>query len=269
MPSIADNRERWASDAGWDRRCGGERWSRPWGTSAMQWRVGVLPRIEPWLPAEVAVEIAPGHGRFSRHLRPHCGSLTLVDLDPGCVDACRRRFAGDEGVRCLPGDGTSLRGVADGSVDLVFSYDSLVHAETDAMKGYVRELARVLRPGGVAFLHHSNLGAHRRYFGALGHVPRGARRALERLRAVDRDRWRAPSVDARWMRNAARREGLAVPLQECVPWRTRRAIDCFSWLEKTDDHGATRVVVHHRFMDEAAVARHLASLGVGDERGRP
>lgn len=50
--------------------------------------------------------------------------------------------------------------VADGSVDFAFSFDSLVHVEEDAMAGYTRELARVLAPDGVAFIHHSNEGAY-------------------------------------------------------------------------------------------------------------
>ena len=56
-------------------------------------------------------------------------------------------------------DGSSLRGVGDESVDLVFSFDSLVHADAMTMDAYVGECARVLRNDGVAFLDHSNLAA--------------------------------------------------------------------------------------------------------------
>lgn len=57
--------------------------------------------------------------------------------------------------------------VADSSVDFAFSFDSLVYVEAEVLKGYLTELARVLKPDGVAFLHHSNLGAYQRSNHAL------------------------------------------------------------------------------------------------------
>src|SRR5205823_7894261 len=47
--------------------------------------------------------------------------------------------------------------VADGTVDLVFSFDSLVHVEADVLVSYIEEIGRKLTPNGVGFLHHSNL----------------------------------------------------------------------------------------------------------------
>ena len=44
--------------------------------------------------------------------------------------------------------------------DLVFSFESLVHAGRDALEGYIPDIVARLAPGGVAFLHHSNLGAY-------------------------------------------------------------------------------------------------------------
>ena len=51
--------------------------------------------------------------------------------------------------------------VADRSVDFAFSFDSLVHADAEVLDAYAAELARTLAPDGVAFIHHSNLGAYR------------------------------------------------------------------------------------------------------------
>src|SRR5579859_8081721 len=42
-------------------------------------------------------------------------------------------------------DGTSLAMIEDGTVDLVFSFDSLVHVEADVMDAYLDEIARVPR----------------------------------------------------------------------------------------------------------------------------
>jgi len=40
------------------------------------------------------------------------------------------------------------------------------------MDGYISQLARVLKPGGRAFLHHSNLGEYLRSAGAWRGRPR-------------------------------------------------------------------------------------------------
>ena len=48
--------------------------------------------------------------------------------------------------------------VEDGSIDFVFSFDSLVHVEADVLDAYLDQLARKLTPDGVGFIHHSNMG---------------------------------------------------------------------------------------------------------------
>ena len=51
--------------------------------------------------------------------------------------------------------------VGDAAVDFAFSFDSLVHVEAETLADYLAELARVLVPDGVGFLHHSNFGTYR------------------------------------------------------------------------------------------------------------
>ena len=55
----------------------------------------------------------------------------------------------------LVNDGKSLKGVRDNSQDLVFSFDSFVHMHANVTEEYVKEIHRVLKPGGHAFIHHS------------------------------------------------------------------------------------------------------------------
>jgi SAM-dependent methyltransferase len=55
----------------------------------------------------------------------------------------------------LVNDGKSLKGVRDNSQDLVFSFDSFVHMHANVSEEYVKEIYRVLKPGGHAFIHHS------------------------------------------------------------------------------------------------------------------
>ena len=42
------------------------------------------------------------------------------------------------------------------SVDAVWSFDVFVHVAPGGQAGYLSEIARVLRPGGVAAIHHAD-----------------------------------------------------------------------------------------------------------------
>ena len=200
--TVDENAAFWA---GYDWTEAGEEWSEGWGGSHSQWYGVILPRVARFLPAGSMLEIAPGHGRWTAYLREHCETLAIVDLDEACIEACRQRFRGDDGISCHVNDGRSLAMIADESVDFAFSFDSLVHADADVIAGYLRELARVLAPDGVAFVHHSNAGRYRRYFEALEKVPQGrVRERLFELRILDRPRWRALDMTAERFRESCR-----------------------------------------------------------------
>ena len=157
MPSLDENTRRWSDSYEWADA--GEEWSRAWGGSEAQWFGSILPRLHAYVPARTILEVAPGFGRWTRFLWPLCDRMVLVDLSERCIDACRERF-GDEGsIEYHVNDGSSLEMVTDASIDLAFSFDSLVHAEADVIESYVTQLRHKLTEDGVAFLHHSNFAA--------------------------------------------------------------------------------------------------------------
>lgn len=257
MPTIADNRAMWGDWYAWGD--GGEEWSAAWGGSEAQWRWTILPRIERFLPTGRALEIAPGFGRFTHHLREHCARLVAVDLSEACVEACRERFAGDERVECHANDGRSLPMVEDGSVDFAFTFDSLVHAEEDVLEAYLHEFARVLAPEGTAFVHHSNLGEHRRYVRARRRLPRRVRERLIDAGMLDRLHRRAPSASAARVRRLCAGAGLRCSEQELVNWGGTRLIDCFSTIERASaGDPPARVVRNAAFMAQAEEVRRRA-----------
>jgi ubiquinone/menaquinone biosynthesis C-methylase UbiE len=262
VPSVADNVAMW--DRWYDWPAGGEEWSAAWGGSEAQWHGTLLPRIGGFLPASTILEIAPGFGRWTHYLREHCDRLVLVDLSTRCIDACRHRFAGDDRIAYHVNDGRSLPGIEDASVDFAFSYDSLVHAEADVLASYLRELARVLTPEGIAFLHHSNAGEYRRTYEAVRRGPRALRTRLVERGWLDRLHRRALSVNAESFRASCEAAGLRCVTQELVNWGGRRLIDCFSTVVPAAAAARpTTVVRNHGFMDEAARVR--ARLGTESE----
>jgi ubiquinone/menaquinone biosynthesis C-methylase UbiE len=113
----------------------------------------IVPRLG---PGSVVLEIAPGHGRWTEHLVRLAGHVTVVDISASCLDYCRGRFQ-DAAVDYFLTTGDALPRHAGGRIDFVWSYDAFVHMHRDLIRGYVREIARVLKPGGEAIIHHSNV----------------------------------------------------------------------------------------------------------------
>lgn len=184
----------------------GEKWSRGWGSSEFQWASTLLPRVQRFLPTGTILEIACGRGRWSQYLKNNCDNLILQDIASNCVDYCRDRFADESHISYLVGTGSDLPSVADASVDFVFSFDSLVHADLDVMLGYVRELGRVLAPGGNAFLHHSNFAACD-------------------PKLVTQTHLRDPSTSAQAVIDALPAQGLSCTVCELLPWVSEQSGD--------------------------------------------
>jgi ubiquinone/menaquinone biosynthesis C-methylase UbiE len=111
------------------------------------------------LEVETVAELACGRGRHAAQIVERVGHLYLVDVGRANIDACRRRFEGRSNVEYLVTSGDSLAGIDDGALTAVFSYDAMVHFEADTVVSYLTEISRVLKSGGRALLHYSNLGA--------------------------------------------------------------------------------------------------------------
>ena len=242
----------------------------PWGDAAAQWYGTIYPRIRYFLPTSSVLEIAPGFGRWTEFLLENCETLVGVDVSPVCVEACRERFSGVEGATFEVNDGRSLPMVADASVDFAFSFDSLVHVELDTLAGYLAELARTLKPNGVAFLHHSNYGSYRRSAqalaplqGKLDHLPNVAQKVLLRSGIYRADHWRAASVTAEQFTDLCSSVGLRCVGQELVNWVGGvLLLDCMSMVTRPGsqwDH-PHKLVKNRLWRMEARAIRRSASI---------
>jgi len=221
VPSVEENLQLWNVDFDWSR----EDWAKGvWSSSSAMWYGFVYPRIWRFLPVPTMLEIAPGFGRWTEFLLDHCDSLIGIDIADKCIAACRRRFADRPGAIFEVNDGHSLPMVADSSVDFAFSFDSLVHVEADPLKEYLAELNRVLKPDGVAFLHHSNYGAYQHFtnalpiLGAANRLPDAWRLRLEQIGILNNPGWRATSVSAARFTELCDQAGMRCVGQELVNW---------------------------------------------------
>lgn len=157
-----------------------------------------------------------------------------VDLSESCVHACTDRFADQPHATFAVNDGVTLPMVADKSVDLIFSFDSLVHVEADVVRSYLQEFSRVLSPDGVAFIHHSNAGAYRRtarWRDALAKVVDPLPDPREVLACSGLAAWhksRGRSMTAQRFASMTGEAGLSCTGQEIIGWASPLLIDCIS-----------------------------------------
>jgi SAM-dependent methyltransferase len=130
--------------------------------------------------ADRVVEIGCGLGRLTRPIAAQVREVIAIDISEGMLGRARELNPGLANVSWALGDGRSLAPVADGEADVCISHVVFQHIpDPEITLGYVREMGRVLRPGGVAVFGISNdAGVHR--------VPRAAapRRLREWLRSL-------------------------------------------------------------------------------------
>jgi len=228
----------------------------------MQWYGSILPRIQRFVPTNTILEIACGYGRWTQFLHDLSDSLIVVDFSEDCIQACRRRFAHSSRIAYYVNDGTSLAMIGDESVDFVFSFDSLVHADESVMKAYITQLARILKPHGAAFIHHSNLGEYPQY-SIMERFPR-MRRLLSWVGILEKElHWRDFAVTAEKVARDAAASGSRCVSQELVTWDTRRAlIDCMSTIVREDSPlpRENRVLRNGWFTREMRYLSRLARL---------
>lgn len=117
------------------------------------------------------VEIGPGGGRFTAVLLPRCRRLVAVDTSATMLELLRARFAGEARLECVRLDGTGLGPVADRAADAVVSFDVFVHLPQWDVFNYLREIHRVLRPGGKAVVHHGNVFSELGWANFIDEIP--------------------------------------------------------------------------------------------------
>lgn len=91
------------------------------------------------------LDVGSGDGAAVSLVAPRCRSLTCLDRSERMIEAARARFADHDHVRCLVGDAAALP-FPKPRFDAALLFHTLAYADEPA--AVVREVARVLRPGG-------------------------------------------------------------------------------------------------------------------------
>ena len=216
--TIEDNLETWDQKHHWSRD--GDEWdgqARYDGVPYEEWKASLIEEfVTPNLsPQTDVLEIAPGHGRWSKLMAGNSRTLTLVDLSPSCIEYCRSCLAQYDNVSYQITDGKTLTNVADSSIDFLWSFDSFVHMGPDVIQAYLHEAMRVLRPGAKAVIHHAGRRDRLLALGFLtdwGGLGRNAYKVLSMGKWGDDDGWRS-DVSSELIRKLADRARLRVESQ--------------------------------------------------------
>lgn len=173
MPSLEWNRW-WARDLGQFReKHPGATYGIQWGDPEVRgWRY-VLQRllhpsygpgplykvvdryVRPYVePSSTVVEIGPGGGRWTRYLL-RANRIICVDINPEFFEALKTTFP-TASLEFYQPRGCELDGIAEDSVDFVFTFGTFVHIEPKDIAEYLVDIRRVLKPGGVAVVQYAD-----------------------------------------------------------------------------------------------------------------
>ena len=159
--------------------------------------------------SDEVVDLGCGVGRLTRVLAGRARSVRAIDVSSEMLARARELNAHLANVEWVLGDGVSLDGIDDGSVDAIISHVVFQHIPDPAVTlGYVADMGRVLHPGGWAVfqvstdpeVHRRRPGVRRRLAAALGRAPQGQ----------DQPEWLGSAVDLDDLRAVAQANAMAV-----------------------------------------------------------
>jgi SAM-dependent methyltransferase len=143
---------------------------------------------------EIALDIGCGLGRFSGALAKRFASVIAVDISDEMIANARQLHLWPryDNIKFETNDGIHLP-VPDDAIDFVWSYEILQHAPThEIIRENIREIGRVLRPGGLAAIHLKTGYQHPPLHTFIRHLPDWAITLAARITrqdffTVDRD----------------------------------------------------------------------------------
>jgi len=96
------------------------------------------------------LEIGCGSGRITRALAEVFGEVYAVDISGEMIRQARETLKDTPNAHVFLNNGTDLSILGEMEVDFAFSYIVFQHIPSrDVIENYVREVARLLRPGGL------------------------------------------------------------------------------------------------------------------------
>lgn len=103
------------------------------------------------------LELGCGVGRIGLELAPRCGEWHGVDISSNMLRVAEERLGHLENVQFHKIRRTALDGFDDASVDAIYCSAVFIHLDKEDVFLFLREFARVLKPGGRLYFETWNL----------------------------------------------------------------------------------------------------------------
>jgi ubiquinone/menaquinone biosynthesis C-methylase UbiE len=181
----------------------------------------------PVAPAQkaLAVDIGCGLGRICLALADHFDRVVGFDISESMV-AQAGELLQNPRIELHVGDGVSLRPLEDDTADFVTTFTVLQHQSSEALVlGYLRDAARVLRPGGVLAAQWNGINPIRY---KLSGLRLRARRAIRR----SADTRAAPEFMGTAVPAATVRKTLEAAGMEVVGFKGQGTLFSWVWAKK-------------------------------------
>jgi ubiquinone/menaquinone biosynthesis C-methylase UbiE len=105
----------------------------------------------------VVLDLGCGIGRIAEFVAPRCRELWLADISARMLEMARGRLAAHPNLRFVRAMARGVPEIGPASMDLVYAVLVLQHVEREDAFCMMRDLRRVLRPGGTAYLTFPNI----------------------------------------------------------------------------------------------------------------
>lgn len=103
-------------------------------------------------PTDAVLDFGCGPGFLARAISPHVARVVAADVSRGVI-ACARCLNPAPNLRYLANRASDLSAVPNASIDLAYSFAVFQHLLLEQTEGFLREFARILKPGGRALYH--------------------------------------------------------------------------------------------------------------------
>lgn len=111
---------------------------------------GVPGLINAEIVNNIFLEIGCGTGRSTEFFAKVFKKVTAVDCGEQMIAKGKIRVP-DKNIEWIVNDGETLKEISDGSVDIAYSFIVFQHMQQPTVEGYMKEVYRVLKPGGYFF----------------------------------------------------------------------------------------------------------------------
>lgn len=140
----------------------GELWSEHWHRYHY---------VLPFVAGKVVLDCASGEGYGTALMASQAAQITGVDVSVGAVEHARATYATVPNCTYVCASATALP-MADNSVDVVVSFETIEHVDAAAQLQFMAEIARVLKPDGLLIMSSPNKAEYtdKRHFDNTFHV---------------------------------------------------------------------------------------------------